>query len=145
MTIIPDGVRTLYTMHSGKTRLSRYLVSTAVCATVFILLWRTFLPWTDTSDLLGTEWSPTDVQKEPEETKIDALGQVVLVVASQTTDNTTWLNSAFPSWEKAIYLTDAPSNLSVPANKGREGMVYLRYTFIAMAYGALTNLLQATL
>jgi hypothetical protein len=68
----------------------------------------------------------------------------MLVVASQTKDNTTWLRTGFPSWEKAIYLTDAPSNLSVPVNKGREGMVYLRYAFKVMADVVLTNLLQAT-
>ncbi|KAM0721980.1 hypothetical protein Q7P37_002906 [Cladosporium fusiforme] len=52
---------------------------------------------------------------------------VTLVIASQTQDNTTWLAHAFPTWEKAIFLTDAPSRLSVPANKGRESMVYLTY------------------
>lgn len=52
-------------------------------------------------------------------------GDVTMVIASQAQDNTTWLAHAFPTWEKAIFLTDAPSRLSVPANKGREGMVYL--------------------
>jgi hypothetical protein len=113
-------------MHSGKTRLTKYLVSTAVCATIFIFLCRTSFPWAGTSDLLGTEWSPVSAEIEPEEANKDDSDQVVLVVASQTKDNTTWLDAAFPSWEKAIYLTDAPSNLSVPVNKGREGMVYLR-------------------
>jgi len=51
--------------------------------------------------------------------------RVALVVASQSSDNTTWLEESFPTWEKAVYLTDAPSNLSVPANRGRESMVYL--------------------
>jgi hypothetical protein len=138
-------------MHSGKTRLTKYLVSTAVCATIFILLCRTFIPWTGTSDLSSTEWPPVGAQVEPEQATTeseqatqDDSDQVVLVVASQTTDNTTWLDTAFPSWQKAIYLTDAPSNLSVPANKGREGMVYLRYTSMSMACGVPTNLLQAT-
>ena len=130
-------------MHSGKTRLTKYLVSTAVCAIIFILLCRAFIPWAGTSDLLTTERPPVVPQIEPEETKIIVPDRVVLVVASQTTDNTTWLDTAFPSWEKAIYLTDVPSNLSVPVNKGREGMVYLRYTSMTMACGIPTNLLRA--
>ena len=93
--------------------------------------------------MLTTERPPVVPQIEPEETKIIVPDRVVLVVASQTTDNTTWLDTAFPSWEKAIYLTDVPSNLSVPVNKGREGMVYLRYTSMTMACGIPTNLLQA--
>ena len=53
---------------------------------------------------------------------------VTLVVASQSKDNTTWLANAFPSWEKMIYVTDNPTAaLTVPANKGREAMVYLTY------------------
>ena len=51
---------------------------------------------------------------------------VAMVVASRTIDNTSWLQSAFPEWEKNIYVTDDPKvGTSVPANKGREGMVYL--------------------
>jgi hypothetical protein len=134
-------------MHSGKIRLTKYLVSTAVCATVFVLFCKTSLSWAGTSNLLGTKWSPVGAHVEPEETKKDEPDQVVLVVASQTTDNTTWLDTAFPSWEKAIYLTDAPSNLSVPVNKGREGMVYLRYnthSHCRLVFSIPTNLLQAT-
>lgn len=48
-----------------------------------------------------------------------------LVVATQLGDNITWLD-AFPQWSKLAYVTDDPSAaLSVPANKGREGMTYL--------------------
>lgn len=53
---------------------------------------------------------------------------VTLVVASQTTDDTTWLENAFPEWFKKIYVTDDQNAaLTVPTNRGREGMVYLRY------------------
>lgn len=53
---------------------------------------------------------------------------VTLVVASQTTDDTTWLENAFPEWSKEIYVTDDQNAaLTVPKNRGREGMVYLRY------------------
>ncbi|KAI7325044.1 hypothetical protein KC315_g8095 [Hortaea werneckii] len=53
---------------------------------------------------------------------------VTLVVASQTTDDTTWLENAFPEWSKKIYVTDNQNAaLTVPTNRGREGMVYLSY------------------
>ena len=55
-----------------------------------------------------------------------AIPEVTMVVASMKSDNTSWLHSAFPDWEKHIYVTDDPNaTLTVPANKGREGMVYL--------------------
>ena len=57
---------------------------------------------------------------------VKKLAKVAMVVASQTTDDTTWLNDVFTDWEKNIYVTDDPNaELTVPANKGREGMVYL--------------------
>ena len=60
-----------------------------------------------------------------------ATAGVALVVASQTTDDTTWLEDAFSNWERYIYVTDdAHASLRVPANKGREGMVYLTCVFI---------------
>lgn len=51
-----------------------------------------------------------------------------LVVASMTTDNTTWLFEFFPDWHKSIYVVDDKSaELTVEKNKGRESMVYLTY------------------
>lgn len=57
---------------------------------------------------------PSDEILEP------AREDITFVVASQIHDSTTWLAHAFPTWEKAIFLIDgdAPSRLSVPANKG---------------------------
>jgi hypothetical protein len=49
-----------------------------------------------------------------------------MVVASQRSENTTWLHHFFPQWEKYIYHVDEPTaDLTVPKNKGRESMVYL--------------------
>lgn len=51
---------------------------------------------------------------------------VALVVASQKQDNTTWLQSSFPNWNKIIYVTDDPdAAFVVPASRGHESMVYL--------------------
>ncbi|PPJ49813.1 hypothetical protein CBER1_03328 [Cercospora berteroae] len=62
---------------------------------------------------------------------------VEIVVASQKGDNTIWLD-ALPSWPRAIYVTnDAQAELTVPNNKGREGMVYL--TYIIDHYDDLPN------
>ncbi|KAM3423756.1 hypothetical protein BST61_g1161 [Cercospora zeina] len=62
---------------------------------------------------------------------------VEVVVASQKSDDTTWLD-AFANWPRAIYVTDDPeAALTVPTNKGREGMVYL--TYIIDHYNELPN------
>jgi hypothetical protein len=136
----------MYTIRSGKARPAVFLSLTTVCAAAFYLIYRESFSWADTSDLSHMEWSTLPHQEHPDPQQKNDLhsDQVVLVVASQTTDNTTWLKTHFPSWKKAIYLTDVPSNLSVPVNKGREGMVYLRYAFKAIAWKLLTDLLKVT-
>ena len=80
------------------------------------------------------QWPFLDTATTPGATNEDRFERVALVVASQTTDNTTWLDESFPTWEKAVYLTDAPSKLSVPVNKGRESMVYLTSVFPSISF-----------
>ena len=54
--------------------------------------------------------------------------RTAVVVASQSSENATWLEEYFPEWEKNIYrVDDANAPLTVPKNKGRESMVYLTY------------------
>lgn len=49
-----------------------------------------------------------------------------LVVASLKNDDTSWLFSQLPAWQKNIYVVDdRHAELTVPLNKGRESMVYL--------------------
>jgi Protein of unknown function (DUF3431). len=56
---------------------------------------------------------PLEIQKE-------------LVVASMSSDNTSWLFEHFPDWHKSIYVVDdRDAELTVEMNKGRESMVYL--------------------
>ena len=56
--------------------------------------------------------------------------QTAVVVASQSSENATWLDEYFPSWEKNIYrVDDKGASLKVPMNKGRESMVYLTYVY----------------
>ena len=73
-------------------------------------------------------WSP---QKTAE--------SIATVVASQIRDNTTWLPSLFPDWHHNIFVADQPdATLSVPQNKGREGMTYL--TYIIDNYSSLPDI-----
>jgi hypothetical protein len=54
--------------------------------------------------------------------------RTAVVVASQASENATWLNHYFPAWETNIYHVDDPdAPLTVPKNKGRESMVYLTF------------------
>jgi hypothetical protein len=56
--------------------------------------------------------------------------RTAVVVASQKSENATWLAEYFPHWEQKIYRVDEPTaKLSVPMNKGRESMVYLTYVY----------------
>ncbi|KNG45707.1 f-box domain containing protein [Stemphylium lycopersici] len=85
-------------------------------------------------DELYDEQRPEDSSHEPPEEKpLKANGSVkprrtAVVVASQSSENATWLNEYFPQWEKNIYrVDDQHAPLTVPLNKGRESMVYLTY------------------
>lgn len=50
-----------------------------------------------------------------------------LVVASLKNDDVTWLERILPDWEKNVYVANDPNaTLTVPRNKGRESMIYLR-------------------
>lgn len=49
-----------------------------------------------------------------------------LIVASVTSENTTWLEEHLPDWDSNVYVANDPKAwLTVPQNKGRESMVYL--------------------
>ncbi|EFE34933.1 uncharacterized protein ARB_05889 [Trichophyton benhamiae CBS 112371] len=51
---------------------------------------------------------------------------VEMVVASMKRENVTWLHKYLPQWKKNIDVVDDPeAELTVPANKGREAMVFL--------------------
>lgn len=114
-------------MYSGNQRFVKLLYLSAVCAFAFVLIYRTSISWSGVTGSLRPDWRPVSHDTEPEAIGEPASERVMLVVSSQTIDNTTWLDGSFLAWEKSIYLNDAPSNLSVPANKGRESMVYLTY------------------
>jgi hypothetical protein len=82
-------------------------------------------------DELYDEQQPDGPSHQPKEKPIKASDgskarRTAVVVASQSSENATWLDEYFPEWEKNIYRVDDPNApLTVPKNKGRESMVYL--------------------
>lgn len=79
------------------------------------------------ADLASAEQlSRNDFSTKDEVVLSGAKSHNAFVVASQKTENTTWLRQFFPEWEANIYEVDNPeAKLTVPKNKGRESMVYL--------------------
>lgn len=74
------------------------------------------------------ETSPSFESSQPPEQQAhqDAHHDVTIIVASQTKDDTKWISDGFAHWDKRIYVTNDPhATYRVPANHGREGMVYL--------------------
>jgi len=57
-----------------------------------------------------------------------AKSDVAIVVASMSTDNTSWVDEAFPEWEHVRYVVDDKNaEHTTPVNKGHEAMVFLTY------------------
>ncbi|PSN66285.1 hypothetical protein BS50DRAFT_495128 [Corynespora cassiicola Philippines] len=71
---------------------------------------------------------PNDDGKLVESENAAITRKTAVVVASQASEDATWLDEYFPTWDKNIYRVDNSSaELTVPKNKGRESMVYLTY------------------
>jgi hypothetical protein len=122
-------------------RFSKNLVAAVIFGTIVLLV---YIVLSNTTEFSQPRWSFLDNASTLRATSEAEPERVALVVASQTTDNTTWLEESFPVWEKAIYLTDAPSNLSVPVNKGRESMVYLTSAIPHMVLRSYADNSEAT-
>jgi hypothetical protein len=118
-------------IYSGNQRFSRTLAAALIFGTIVLL---TYILIPNTTESSQPRWPFVDTTSTLRTTSEDKLERVALTAASQTTDNTTWLEESFPTWEKAVYLTDAPSNLSVPVNKGRESMIYLTFVTPSNTY-----------
>jgi hypothetical protein len=82
------------------------------------------------TSLVGNDHEETPAYRE-DGRKLQAnsgvkLRRTAIVVASQKSEDATWLEKYFPRWEQNIYRVDNPNApLTVPKNKGRESMVYL--------------------
>jgi len=67
-------------------------------------------------------------------------GDKVIVMASQSHDDTSWVSRELQDWQRAIYLVDNTSApLHTPINKGRESLAYL--THIIASYDSLPSVL----
>ena len=95
-----------------------------------------------TRDRHAQTWHPGDVDgagrgthyQRPVPNPAAQRSEVALVIASMKADDTSWVERYLPdSWHAQKYVVDDRSApLTVPANKGREAMVYL--THIIDAY-----------
>ena len=115
------------------------LLLTALFVHLKYELWDTHAPIADVTDLSHlpdelydqhVHTGTTDAQPEKELKANTGVytRRTAVVVASQASENATWLSDFFPQWEQNIYRVDDPSApLTVPKNKGRESMVYLTY------------------
>jgi hypothetical protein len=80
----------------------------------------------------------TSTSSEVLENKGKKKRTTAVVVASQASENATWIGEAFPTWEQNIYRVDDPdAPLTVPKNKGRESMVYLTYVILLLSCVAM--------
>jgi hypothetical protein len=71
---------------------------------------------------------PTRFSLFKEHQKLEKISEpwVEIVVASVKSDNTSWVREAVPAWKSNVYVADDPlALLSLPANKGSEGIAYL--------------------
>lgn len=92
---------------------------------IVLLAFSIFFEWgkSQPRPLNGDEFFPL---LEDSTVRTSAHSDVDIVVASQQRDDTKWLEIDFPAWNHHIYVTDDPqASPRVPANKGREAMVYL--------------------
>lgn len=93
----------------------------------------------DTSDgnkISATDPSPPEPVVQQQQQQQEYRSDVELVVASTAQEDTSWLERYLPEWRAHRYVVNnASAPLTVPANKGREAMVYL--THIIDAYEEL--------
>jgi hypothetical protein len=84
----------------------------------------------------STHAPPPPPDKDDKKLQVNAgtkAPRTAVVVASQASENATWLSSSFPHWAMNIYrVDDKTAPLTVPTNKGRESMVYLTYVLVRL-------------
>ena len=105
----------------------RHFVS-FVCALLIVLWFADALPWRDRGSAAQDAITPK--QRPPEKH---------LVIAKIQSEDVGWIARRLPGWTASVYSADDPNaTLTVPVNKGREGMTYLTYAsdpFAPSPYG----------
>lgn len=123
-----DATRSMNTWKRGIARQSRSIWLFLVCCTIGATVF-----YCSTTVLYGSAAGISFVRLFKPHAHLE--DEVALVVASQKGDDTAWLD-AFSKWTRSIYVTDDPTAaLTVPMNKGREGMVYLTYVVSSKTRG----------
>jgi hypothetical protein len=104
------AVNAAKSMRSGR-RASPILIAVAVLLTLLGLHFH-----------LQRDWSSAVSQP------IKTPPAVRVVVASLRSEDTSWVHRHLPNWSRQIYIVEDPTaEFTVPKNRGREAMVYLRY------------------
>lgn len=95
----------------------RILAAVFIFGLLTLYRWARPVPWYDVDPL------PVDQDSAPLRLGDD---DVEVVIASRKKENTAWWGRNLRRWRKNIYVVDDPTaRLNIPANKGREAMVYL--------------------
>lgn len=95
-----------------------------LCLLVFIV----YITFHDYHDIIFGAHSVAQLKQQIQDTFNHDSTAPALVVASKSSDNTSWLYTDSLPWQKKIYVVDdSHAALHVPQNKGRESMVYLTY------------------
>ena len=119
----------------------RWLLRVALLGTVSFAVWSSLPSWLypqnasvelSTSGLQGVADGPLQNARTPVAPMIEKERGNALVVVKLKSESTDWLKDLLEGWERNIYVVDDEAlkegaRLSIPKNKGREGMVYLRH------------------
>lgn len=119
----------------------RWLLRAALLGTIGLAVWGTlaanYRPQSQVPQPATSSVASVPVTGEKDNTKGSTEGSTegrgnALVVVSLKGENVDWLDGVLDGWERNVYVADGAAleegaELGIPRNKGREGMVYLRY------------------
>ena len=118
----------------------RWLLRVALLGTISFAVWSSIPSWIypqkpsvelSNSGLQGVTGDLIQDVQTPVAPVIEKERGNALVVVRLKSENIDWLEGLLEGWERNIYVVDEAlkegTRLSIPKNKGREGMAYLRY------------------
>jgi len=118
----------------------KWLLRVALLGTITFAVWGSLSSWYPQKASLQQATRPAEDATNDMPEYAEAINASVpgkergnaLVVVSLKSEDTSWLGGLLEEWERLIYVVDGEAlkegaKLRIPKNKGREGMVYLRY------------------
>lgn len=118
----------------------KWLLRVALLGTITFAVWGSLSSWYPQKASLQQATRPAEDATNDMSEYAEAINASVpgkergnaLVVVSLKSEDTSWLGGLLEEWERLIYVVDGEAlkegaKLRIPKNKGREGMVYLRY------------------